>query len=362
MTDRKDGIWIFGTAPEPIGGVAVFVSRLISSSKVPIIGLLDPYFGDQKSVLPVPHWVPRKNGLWHKFLILLSLARLRNRLLFINGSRAESVIGLMPFLVFRHAPRSLLLHHGDLFSSLRGSWFKTVLARYALRGYSRIFCLSENQRRFYMSHGVKPSRLSLVNSHIASAEDDSGRNLSQQAIDVLEWIAEAPEKVIVGSGYANPFYNHDWVVDFLAQNDHFKNSRYILCCYGPKTEYLAQLQDKFSALPNAKLCFGLLPHEFDMVLSRCDIYVRPTSVDSFGIAIHDALAMGLNVIASDACERPNGAFVHQVDDAEGFANILAECLENETAEKIKQPTRDGGFSDRTDITDALNDFVSKAGA
>lgn len=370
MTDtdkQKRKIWIFGTVPEPVGGVAIFLQRLIASQRVPLGGLVDPYFGAQKISLTIPHWYPKKVGILYRIWTLMKLFRLRNQKLFINGSRPESILALFPFLLFRSAKKSLLLHHGELLRSIENSRIKATMVKIILRGYDRIFCLSEKQRRFYIANGVDESRLILVNSYIGLPEtcpdpkkidglaETNEDSLSQQAREAIAWVSQAGAKVIIGSGYAHSFYNHAWVLDYLEQESHITPDklRYILCCYGPKTEYLRHLRKRFVS-PNVKLCFGLSPQEFNAVLSRSDIYVRPTSIDSFGIAIHDARALGLQVIASDACERPNDVLVHRTDDYDQFRELLKKCLDSCDFKEDHLVNLYGDIAERMTIIDALN--------
>lgn len=365
--DRK--LWVFGTVPEPVGGIAIFLQRLIESRQVPLGGLIDPYFGAKKTSLAIPHWHPAKRGALHRILTLMRLFRLRDQQLFINGSRPESILALSPFLFFRSAKKLLLLHHGDLWRSIENSGIRSALVKYTLRGYNTIFCLSEKQRLFYISNGVEDSRLILINSYIGVPENglrhqmgdnisySGGEPFSKQGREAIAWISNARSKVIIGSGYAQPFYNHEWVLDFLQQQRDaaLRDARYILCCYGPETDYLKTLREQFTA-SNVKLCFGLSPVEFDAVLARSDIYVRPTSVDSFGIAIHDAQALGLKVIASDACERPNGVLVHETDNIDQFGQLLTGCLTSSDSNEDGPTNGDDHIAKRMTIIDALNQF------
>ncbi|NVD29030.1 glycosyltransferase [Parasphingorhabdus flavimaris] len=372
VTDHQERkIWVFGTVPQPVGGVAIFLQRLIESKRVPLAGLIDPYFGTQKSELPISHWRPKKKGILHRILTLVKLFRLRDELLFINGSRPESILALFPFLLFRNAKKSLLLHHGDLWGSIESSRIKSALVKYVLGGYNSIYCLSEKQRRFYISNDVEESRLTLVDSYIGipetklrpenieGVEKMDAERLSKQAREAIAWVSQTRSKVIIGSGYAQPFYNHEWVLDFLQQENHadFHNARYILCCYGPETDHLQQLRERCSVVPNARLFFGLSSLEFNAVLSLSDIYVRPTSVDSFGIAIHDARALGLQVVASNACERPNDIWVHESGNYDQFRKLLKKCLASPNRVGPGAGRGAGDIAGRITIVDALQQFA-----
>lgn len=58
------------------------------------------------------------------------------------------------------------------------------------------------------------------------------------------------------------------------------------------------------------------PHPFVGVLSYADAFIRNTSTDGDSISIHEALDMGVPVIATDVVDRPNGCFlIRRGDDA-----------------------------------------------
>ena len=106
-----------------------------------------------------------------------------------------------------------------------------------------------------------------------------------------------------------------------------------------------------------KLCFGLSPLEFNAVLSRSDIYVRPTSIDSFGIAIHDARALGLQVVASDACERPKDVKVHESDNYDQFRKLLKKCVTSSNIMGSGACSEAHDIAERMTIFDALQEFA-----
>jgi hypothetical protein len=362
MTNGPVKLWIWGTVPYPVGGVAVFCQRLIESNLVPIAGLIDPYFAWRKDRVDVEHITPRKPGILHRIKAILHLRKVHDQPLFINGSRPQSLLIFAPLLNRRTAPTCLLLHHGDLRGAYRRlGLMRPIIAR-TLGRLDQILCLSTDQVNFYTEIGISKTKLALVNSHINAPAARTPIILSDQAQQALAWIKKSAGPVIIGSGYAQPFYHHDWPLDVIArQAGNASPARYLLCCYGPQTEHLEMLKAACEEEDNARLCFGLRPDEFSQLLAAADIYVRPTSIDSFGIAIHDAIGMGLQVIASDACERPYGAALHKSGDKKAFAALLLDMID-----KPEQPAKMAGHKgiqsaeDRPSIANILNMFLGQA--
>jgi glycosyltransferase involved in cell wall biosynthesis len=355
-------LWIWGTVPDPVGGVAVFCQRLIESKLVPIAGLIDPYFARRKDRVDVEHITPRKLGFLHRIKAILHLRKIHDQPLFINGSRPQSLLIFAPLLLCRTAATCLLLHHGDLRGAYRRLGpMQPIIAR-AMKRMDQILCLSTDQENFYTEIGISKTKIALVNSHISPPAAYTSPILSDQAQKALAWMKQRAGPVIIGSGSAQPFYHHDWPLDVISQQMGKDNpARYILCCYGPQTEHLELLKAACEEEANAHLCFGLRPDEFNQLLAAADIYVRPTSIDSFGIAIHDAMGMGLQVIASDVCERPYGTALHKFGDKKAFTALLLDMID-----QPEQPAKMAGHKgiqsaeDRPSIANILNMFLGRA--
>ncbi|MGV8261144.1 hypothetical protein, partial [Pseudomonas aeruginosa] len=68
---------------------------------------------------------------------------------------------------------------------------------------------------------------------------------------------------------------------------------------------------------------------FNHALSRASVYLRPTSKDSFGVAVADAVELGVPGVASDVCKRYPGAGLFPVDDFSAFCETV-DCILNGT--------------------------------
>ena len=84
MTRSKT--WIFGSVPEPIGGITVTIERIVESYHMDLGGLVDPYFGKNKRKLPIEHVYPLYPGSISAFKVMTYLYTLRSVPLFIKLS------------------------------------------------------------------------------------------------------------------------------------------------------------------------------------------------------------------------------------------------------------------------------------
>jgi hypothetical protein len=349
--------WILGSVPEPIGGVAVTIERLISSKQVPIAGLIDPYYAARKQQLPITHYYPRTRGLIAKLYILTKIALVKSSPLFVNGSRPQSILIVASFLFGRTAPTILLLHHGDLQSTLPKLSVIRLAIRRALKRYDAIFCLSEKQRLFYTSQGIHGDKLILVDSYVKPSYAITTPELSSSAQFAIDWVQSSDACVIICSGYAEEIYRHDWLLLASRKSSIIRSARLIVCCYGPETAYLDVLEREIALMPNARLFFNLSPAEFDAVLGDADIYSRPTRVDSFGIATYDANAKGLIVVASDVCERPSGTILHEANDFDSYVDLLEQAYVMWSTKSKQKVQPSDQRRTRVSLGTALKNFI-----
>ncbi len=325
-------LWIYGAVPEPVGGVSVFLSRLIMLAPEHLAGIVDPYFAEDKMAMPIEHRRSLRPGRREKIRLMSSLKLIRDSPLMVNASRPEGLIALAPFLTRRRARTALILHHGDLQKSLdKRPWLLPIL-KFCLRNFGNIGCLSSSQADFYSRVGVKQPRLQMLETYLPPCRTKNPVEHSQLAESTLAWIRSQSTPVLIGSGYAHEYYQHDWGIDYLDQQEFSRfgiSARYLICCYGPKTGYLEQLMKRIGDRLDVRLVHGLTPEEFDAVLGECRVYVRPTRTDSYGMATRDALQQGLSVVASNACERAVGCLIHDANDRASFYRAVDTILANE---------------------------------
>jgi hypothetical protein len=322
-------LWIYGAVPEPVGGVSVFLSRLIMIAPEHLAGIVDPYFADVKMAIPIEHRRSLRPGWREKIRLMSSLKLVRDSPLMVNASRPEGLIALAPFITRRRARTALILHHGNLQKSLeKRPWLLPIL-KICLRNFGNIGCLSSSQAEFYGHIGIKQPRLQMLETYIPPFRTKNPVELSQLAESTLAWVRSQSTPVLIGSGYAYEYYQHDWGIDYLDQQEISRfgfAARYLICCYGPKTGYLEQLMKRIGDRPDVRLVHGLTPEEFDVVLGECNVYVRPTRTDSYGMATRDALQQGLSVVASNACERAVGCLTHDANDRASFFHAVDTIL------------------------------------
>ncbi|WP_290492822.1 hypothetical protein [Alcanivorax sp.] len=337
----KNEVVVVGAIPRPIGGVSEFVYRLVCRDGGEVISrVIDPYFSDSKKKLPegVVHSVGPKGKLRFAWLWLV-LAFSSARVMHINFSSAFSVLLLFVFPKRRRAKWILTLHNGNL----RKVWILPLwVHRIAFRRFDLCISLSESQYDFYRKLGVDKSKIRNGSSYIFFRES---AEIDQAVYDEWKGKAEAFKVNYIASGYATSIYNHDWSLEKLSKS---KNCFLALFLYGDSDKSVMDDINKYSGFENIKIFFGVDGATFNRILSEADVYLRPNSVDSFGIAVADAVNYGVKVIASDVCKRYPGAqtfrgkeqFFHYVDV---FNNSFSNEKNNIGCEDLNEKKDSFGF-------------------
>ena len=210
---------------------------------------------------------------------------------------------------------ALMLHHGEL----KVSRFKFL---YYL-AYARIdffFCMNDQQESFYKQMSVPVSKNIRVSSYvppIGSLKDSQ----TQPEIDSFF----DGKQVFITSGYPTAIYNHEWCIRYFVDHSNYKLALFL---YGDGEEK-EKIIEYSSGCDRIKIFYDYGQDAFNYALSKSFLYLRPTSKDSFGIAVGDAIELGIRVLASDVCKRYPGVHLFSPKNYSVFCDNLGKVLRGE---------------------------------
>lgn len=302
---------IVGGLPNPIGGVTTFLNRLVKSYPQFVTAFIDLYPSDNKNI-PSNYkgsYSVIANRILAFFSILLVQFKYKNKEIFFNFSSTKSLIFFLLLPKFNNN-WSLMLHHGNLAQTLPES-----ILRFILNKFDKIYVLSNRQKEFYKSLKLK-CLLVEENSYVPATLID----IPEFEKKPLKHVNNRNFKIIIGSGFPRPLYQHHILIDLIDKN---KDTFLFLFLYGD-----GECKQKLLNLNHPRIrVFVDKPEDiFNFYLSNADIYVRPTLEDSFGIACADAVEFNTYVIASDVCKRYNGVILYSVDNNYELENKFRELL------------------------------------
>lgn len=310
MKINKETI-IIGGIPNPIGGVTTFLSRLIKAYSQYVVMLLDLYPSEDKKIPKnfSGHYKLAKNKIVAIFLVFLAQLKYRNKDFFFNFSSGNSLVFFI-FLPKINNEWSLMLHHGHLSSKLPRFIIKIILMR-----FDRIYALNQRQEEFY--RGFKSDLNIIQETSYVPATLEEIENVEKEVL--LDKINQG-YKILVGSGFPRPLYQHHLLIDLVSRNE---NLFLFLFLYGE-----GELKDELLNLNHPRIVVFLDKDEdiFNFYLSKSSLYLRPTLEDSFGIACADAVEFGIPVIASNVCKRYSGVHTYELNSDQEFYELSNKFL------------------------------------
>jgi glycosyltransferase involved in cell wall biosynthesis len=311
MDEEALNVLLVGPLSPPIGGVSSHVERLAAVLATNGIQctVLDMYADDKKITVPgVSHKVCSMKGkvlpiIWLFFHMGLE----RCDAVHIHFSRSVGWFSIASVLLIKRRRRVILtLHHGDQAAVFRKSvWPIRVLAVGALRRMDKIVVLSSEQALFYQSVGVPTDRL--VRWEVALplnvTPDQALMPPEVQKLRPIE--AGGEETILMTSGYPETYYGYEECVELLDRLSKYMPCKLVISLYGTGTDrvYEHKLRTVLLHHPNVVLVGPMPSAGFLALLAKASVYLRPSKVDSYGLAITDALNVGTPCLASDVCNR-----------------------------------------------------------
>lgn len=313
---------LIGSLPPPIGGVSSHVLRLAAALRGRGVAslVLDLYPDPRK----------RPFGSWHRIspyrsrllaLIWACLSLRGGDIVHLHLSRVSGAVAAIPVLWLAPGRRLIVtLHDGDQQLILSGAGaFARWLTGILLPRLSRLVVLSELQEAFYRSLGVSGDRMvRWTKAPPLSVQPDETELPS--ALRGLRPIERGGESVVlVTSGYLAPSYRFELALDLHRALLERGPSQLVLCFYGQDDPaYATRIREAAAATPFVTVVETLSPAGFLALLARTSIYLRPSLIDSYGLAISEALDVGARALASDVCARDPRCMVFATGDKAEF--------------------------------------------
>lgn len=305
---NKRRIVLVGGLPPPIGGVTSYLLAL--AEKVNDLVVYDVYPRvDKMPLFPNHHICPRYLSWCWSVWLLVKISLTKNSIIHFNFS-SDKVMLLLPFIWKRGNKFILQFHHGDPFGMILRGGLSRKIFQLLIKKVDGVLVLGSRQLDLLSANSHANLKIKIGGSYFSDIVGSSSQLSSVCSRFVL-------------SGYPLDIYRIKETINYFSQHSQVE---LIICLYGSSDDYI----DRYLGpdIPsNCQVRKNLVHSQFLSVLRSCDCYLRPNSVDSFGIAVAEAVEMGLNVIASDVCERYAGAYIFPVDDMTAYYSAIFSLIE-----------------------------------
>lgn len=315
-------VFFYGRFPalNEVGGVTSFTFNIAKSLQNNDIKYVDLYHAEGKKVPSGTNVIFLSKVKIFRAFQFLSYVFTPNTIHFFNFSSIRALV-LLAFLPKVMGSRWVaIFHHGDQAKELEKlNIIQRFFFRLGLRRFDRVGCISSKQFDFFSE--FSQSDLCQVTPYIPESNLVSN-SLNNQAF--------ASSFLI--SGFPSSIYR---IIETLEVLECLYNEGNVLsvnvCIYGvdnlsEKECLLSEIKKTVDSLSWVKLHSHLASEEFRVVMRGCNFYLRMNSVDSFGLSVAEAIDSGLNVIATNVCERYPGTYLIEVDDFVYLRKALSHYL------------------------------------
>ncbi|WP_162926825.1 glycosyltransferase [Vibrio coralliirubri] len=325
----------FGRFPakKEVGGVTTFTFDFAEKFKNQDVEFVDiyPAVGKKEPAGAKIHYITGFTFIRYiKFILFCSFNKNN---LFFNFSTLKSLIVFFFIPKSSESKWSIIFHNGEQEELYRRSnIFTKFIIRHLLCRFDKLGCLSSKQVEFFGT--ITKSQLCRVTPFIESG------TLKKTKLNIEE--SSGPVRFLI-SGFPREIYRIEEIVDLFKSLD---DKKFLLnvCLYGYGNEVLrSRVCNLIDNTVNVKLHSHLNKPEFDKILESTDVYLRPNSVDSFGLVVAEAIFKGGIVIATNVCERYPGTHLYKTDDYFTLKNEIEYIIKNRSTSNnllISSPVND----------------------
>jgi hypothetical protein len=324
--DSTDRVCLVGPLPPPYGGVSEHIYRLASATPQFISEIIDLYSTTEHKLRPensaVSVSVAPRSSWFRPVWFLLQLGRSNCSVFHFHFSLPRALLLLTLARKRRVKTWILTLHNGDLgIGAYYGNFLLKKLMHAQVMRFDRIVCLSSAQEQFFLQIGVPKSRLIRLPSYLPPP-----RRSDSPLVPSFDELRQRNAVVVLTSGYPERFYNFDQLVYYADSHKlvHGAGVGFAIAVYGNGDWNWINTLKVIASQRGLEVIFleNLDRDAFASVIQNTDIYVRPTLMDSYGIALADAINCGAIAIASDICERYEGCRIFPTGDVKAFFKQL----------------------------------------
>jgi hypothetical protein len=302
-----------------VGGVTTFTYNFATKflRDKPNFHLIDLYDSPGKDIPTGVDCIFLK-GRFSFVLIKLFVFQLKHKgVYFFNFSSVLSVVYFLLVPKRKLSKWIVVFHNGDQASKyINLNWFLKYFIKKGLSKFDRIGYLSSKQKDFFDDRFSPP--LYHVSPYVVT-----GKNY------FLKKCVQSKSKILV-SGFPKKIYR---ILEILNVLQDLRKMGFevdvVVCIYGKGDDTFINKIKHFVNENQSwvQIYSHLSADQFKGIMEVCDLYLRMNAVDSFGLVCAEAIDMGLDVIATNVCERYPGVNLIDVDDFLGLRLCLIHYLE-----------------------------------
>lgn len=336
---KIDSIAVLGVFPPPFGGVANHVQRLM-----PLLDAAGVDYHIYNAASKSDSHSRVTSVVRHRrFWLPLFLLRCREKAIYVLSDRL--LVWLLVALLGRIRRRTiaLRLRNSLLVDMQRRSRLLALVAGLVMRQFNLIVAVSTELVEAAEAAGVERHRI----LHAPGFLPPSKQCLDKRLVSDKVWaFVKGASPLIVANGRISwhdgvDLYGLDMMVELVARLvPNYPKLKLAVCFWHFETQDLDRLEE-LHELARARgvehaLFLNTEKGVFVPLLKEADVFVRPTNRDGDANSIREALALGVETVASDVAMRPQGCRVHRNRDIESFEEQVRQVLQSDSTDRRTQ--------------------------
>jgi glycogen(starch) synthase len=219
-------------------------------------------------------------------------------------------------------PATLTLHSGGVPLYLgAGPEWRRLVARLTCVMYGQIVCVNAEIARALSTLGVPQTALEIAPAFVP---------FEKPSVDVPEnigrWMAVHSPRLSTAM-FFRPEYGFDLLLEAMTELRRVHPNAGCVVMGDGEHRKDSMLLVQRAGLEDSMLLAGDLDHEQCLALmSRSDVFVRPTFMDGDSISVREALALGVPVVASNVGVRPEGTTLFEAGNKSELVERVEDAL------------------------------------
>lgn len=320
IINKYESILIVGPYPPPLGGVSVYVKRLMSLTNNPKV-------------------IDTSIEGWLKFFKLFwALMFGRHEIVHVHVLTIK-ILTILFFMKFFKSFKVMLTDHNSRIF-LDRSRFEVAWLKYFLGQSDYLVVVGGHIKKIYEDEGIKGKRQDIMvcDSFLPPCREEENFILATYPDSYFDFL-NSHSSIILTNAYKLVFkdgvdlYGIDMCIELLKRlKKEFTGIGLVI--------FLADCRSNSHYLEKLKFLIREFNLEKDVIFvtgqkelwpsfKKADLMVRPTYSDGFGVSIAEAIHFGCPALASDVCERASGAILFSNRDLDDFYAKAKSILNSE---------------------------------
>ncbi len=245
----------------------------------------------------------------------------------INGHTPKSwLIALAAGLAGQNGTAGVLTIHSGIAPQYLRECSQTHrnIAHLACRQFDRVICVNEEIALTVRTFGISPERLAVIPAFLPPRASQL-----DLADDLQAWL-NAHRPLISAALFFRPEYGFDVLVSSLQKLVQRHPGFGCLVMGSGEERMAAEMLTKQMGLADFVRFAGDVDHDMCLnLMSRSNLFVRPTFEDGDSISVREALSLGVPVVASNVGTRPAEAHLFETGNVDDLVRQIENVLKME---------------------------------